>query len=84
VEGIETEEIFRWEGERIDLIWKLSLSQAVVPLFEYQNADGEYYYSTDSGLLNMKQSVKPICQVWRNPSSTLTLDFKAKPVPFVK
>ena len=81
---VGTEETFHWEGERIDFLWKQSVSQAVVPLYEYQNEDGEYYYSTDSGLPQMKLSKKPICHVWRNPSTTLTLDFEAKPVPFVK
>ena len=84
--GVEvgTEETFHWEGERIDFLWKQSMSQAVVPLYEYQNEYGEYYYSTDSGLLQMKRSEKPICHVWRNPSTTLTLDFEAKPLPFIK
>ena len=81
---VGTEEILHWEGERIDFLWKHPVSQAVVPLYEYQNEDGEYYYSTDSELPKMKRSQNPICHVWRNPSKTLILDFEAKPVPFVK
>ena len=84
VSKIGTEEITPIKGERIDLLWKLSVSKAVVPLYEYQNEAGEYYYSTDSGLQKMKRSGKPICHVWRNPSTTLTLDYEAKPVPFAK
>ncbi len=81
---VGTEETFHWEGERIDFLWRQSMSSAVVPLYEYQNEDGEYYYSTDPELLNMKRSEKPICNVWRNPSTTLTLDFEAKPVQLKK
>ena len=77
---VGTEEIFNWVGERIDFLWKLSVSQAVVPLYEYQNEDGEYYYSTDPKLPEMNRSESPICKVWRNPSTTLTFDFEAKPV----
>jgi len=84
VVNVETGETGHWEGERIDFLWKLSVSKAVVPLIEYQNKDGQYYYSTDSGLHKMKRSEKPICHVWRNPSTTLTLDFEAKPVPVIK
>jgi len=81
---IGSEEITPIKGERIDLLWKLSMKKAVVPLYEYQNEDGEYYYSTNSGLQKMKRSEKPICHVWRNPSTTLTLDCEAKPVSFIK
>lgn len=80
----EKKETMHWEGERIDSLWKLSQSRAVAPEYEYQNKKGDYYYSTDSGLPNMKRTPKPICQVWRNPSTTMTLDFKAKPVPLLK
>ncbi len=71
-------------GKRTDLIWKLNASPAVILLYEYQNEDGKYYYSTDSGLPKMKRSEKPVCRVWKNPSTTLTLDYKAKPVQLEK
>ena len=81
---VGTEETLHWEGERIDFFWKQSVSPAVVPLYEYRNEDGEFHYSTDSGLTIMKRSEKPICNVWRNHSTTLTLDFEAKPVQLKK
>jgi hypothetical protein len=77
---VRTKDTLHWEGERIDFLWKLSVSQAVVPLYEYQNEDGEYYYSTDPNLPEMNRSESHICKVWRNPSTTLTFDFEAKPV----
>lgn len=79
-----TKESFDWEGERIDLIWKLAASAAVVPMYEYQKENGDYYYSTDPGLQEMKRSEKPICRVWRNPSTILTLDYEAKPVQRIR
>lgn len=84
IASIDKKETMPWEGERMDALWKLSLSPAVVPLYEFQNSTGEYYYSTDSELPNMKRALKPICKVWRNPSTTMTLDFKAKPIPVLK
>ena len=81
---VGTADNFPLKGERIDFLWKQFMSQAVVPLYEYQNEDGEYYYSTDPGVLRMKRSEKPICHVWENPSTTLTLDFEAKPVLYEK
>jgi len=82
--AVGTGETFNWKGERIDLLWKLSVTKAVVPMYEYQKEDGECYYSTSSGLQRMKRSEKPICNVWRNPSTTLTLDYEAKPVPGIR
>jgi len=81
---VGTEETLHWEGERIDFFWKQSVSPAVVPLYEYRNEDGEFHYSTDSGLTIMKRSEKPICHIWRNPTTTLALDFEAKPLPVIK
>jgi hypothetical protein len=81
---IGTTEVFRWEGVWTDPLWKLSASSSVVPLYEYKNGTGEYYYSTESRLSNMKRSRKPICHVWKNPSTTIFLDYKANPVPTEK
>jgi len=81
---IGTKEVFRWEGVWTDPLWKLSASSSVVPLYEYKNGTGGYYYSTESQLSNMKRSRKPICHVWKNPSTTISLDYKANPVPIEK
>ncbi|MCK4639435.1 MAG: hypothetical protein KAT33_08445 [Bacteroidales bacterium] len=71
-------------GSRTDFIWKLISSPAVVPLFEYQCQDSSYYYSIDPNLQGMSRSNTPLCNVWKNPSTTLALDFEAKPLPVIK
>jgi len=62
----------------LDGIRELCLSPMVVPLYEFQHKDGTYFYSVDSEKEGMKRSEKPVCRVWKNPSSVLTLDWKAK------
>ena len=80
-EGVENNISGTMTGKRTDLFWKLYTSPTVIPVYEYQNDDGEFHYSTDSGLTIMKRSGKPVCHIWRNPTTTLALDFEAKPLP---
>jgi hypothetical protein len=49
---------------------------AVVPLYEYKGAGGQYSYSTDPAATTngATRSPEPLCRVWRNPSSVLALD----------
>lgn len=61
-------------------LWKQNSSPMVVPLYEFLDEDGTYFYSVYSEKEGMKRSKKPVCRVWKNPSSVLTLDFEAKPV----
>jgi hypothetical protein len=56
-------------------------STMLVPLYEFKDKDGFYFYSTENELEGLKRSEKPVCLVWKNPSSLLNLDFEAKPVP---
>jgi hypothetical protein len=56
-------------------------SPMVVPLYEFKDKNGFYIYSIKSELEGFKRSEKPVCLVWKNPSSLLNLDFEAKPVP---
>jgi hypothetical protein len=51
-------------------------------LYEYQRADGQRIYSTDAELNDkgLKRGANPLCQVWKNPSPVMILDWKAKPV----
>ncbi len=84
IEKIGVEEISTIKGECVNLDKKFSVSPVVVPLYEYKDETGKYYYSTSSELPKMKRSENPICYVWENPSSTVALDFEAKPVPIVK
>ncbi len=83
-EGVENNISGIVTGKRMDLFWKLYTSPTVIPVYEYQNDNGEFHYSTDSGLTLMKRSEKPICHIWRNPTTMLALDFEAKPLLYNK
>ncbi len=65
-------------------IHKQVSSPVIVPLYEYKNQEGYYSYSVESNVEGLLRSEKPVCGVWKNPSSLLTLDFDAKPVPIIK
>jgi hypothetical protein len=55
-----------------------ALNSISVPLYEYKLSDGSgYMYSTDSGLKG-ERSAEPICKVWKNPLSSLTIDPDAR------
>lgn len=69
---------------RSDELWKLHLSPMVVPLYEFKQKDETYFYSVDSEKEGMKRSEKPLCLVWKNPSSVLALDYNVKPVQMVR
>ena len=76
-----------WSGQRVTLPPDRAVSSAVVPLYEYRDKNtGLRFYSVDPGLdpNTSKRSEDPICRVWKNPSSLVLLDYKAKPVPYVK
>jgi hypothetical protein len=68
-------------GERVSREEKSQLTPVMVPLYEYQNRSGAYYYSTRPDLPDLKRAEDPVCIVWRNPSTTLVLDHEAKPPP---
>lgn len=60
------------------------VSPAIVPLYEYRDArSGARWYSVKPGdpTPNVTRSALPMCRVWRNPSTTLALDYHAKPSP---
>ncbi|MCB0852497.1 MAG: hypothetical protein KDD63_09755, partial [Bacteroidetes bacterium] len=77
---IKTNLNLEWKAKQISPISTLSQSPAVIPLYEYQNRKGDYYYSVNAELPDMKRAEKPICLVWKNPTTLLHLDFEAKPV----
>jgi hypothetical protein len=66
-------------GERISREEKSQVTPVMVPLYEYWNESGRYYYSTQTELADMDRSADPVCYVWKNPSTTLVLDYEAKP-----
>jgi hypothetical protein len=62
-------------------------SPSVVFLYEYRNAqDNRRIYSTNPELADktLQRSAAPLCRVWRNPMSVLSLDPSASPVPLAK
>jgi len=71
-------------GKQTAPIYKEFRSKVVVPLFEYKNQEGYYSYSVESELEGLQRSEKPVCRVWKNPSTLLTLDFDAKYVPIIE
>jgi hypothetical protein len=60
-------------------------SASVVLLYEYIDAQsGGRFYSVDAKLdsAGFTRTEKPICRVWKNPSSMVLLDYKATQVPY--
>ena len=55
---------------------------ATVALYEHQHADGQRTYSIEPALKdrNFKRGTEPLCHVWKNPSSVMVLDWKARPM----
>ena len=67
-------------GRRIEVGQEYLSSPMLVPLYEYKDENGFYTYSVALAKEGMVRSEKPVCLVWKNPSSVLSLDYKAKPV----
>ncbi len=59
-----------------------TISPAAVPLYAYRDPrTNAWVYSTNAALPQFeRQSAKPLCRVWRNPSSVLALDSDAQAV----
>jgi hypothetical protein len=71
-----------WSGAWLDMTPVEYRSEAVTELYEYKSPAGALIYSTDpapGGAL--VRSPKPLCRVWKNPTSVLALD-PAKPVRY--
>jgi hypothetical protein len=72
-----------WTGQRVMSAADKLVSTSVVFLYGYQDQKtGDWSYSVNPILddHNLKRLPKPICRVWKNPSSLLLLDYKARPV----
>jgi hypothetical protein len=55
-------------------------SPGVTALYEYRDStSGAEWYSTDISSNRGTRSAIPLCFVWKNPSSVLTLDFGSRP-----
>ena len=54
-------------------------SSAIVPLYDYSGGK-KHLYSTDANadFAGLTRAPEPVCRVWRNPSSALTLDAGAQ------
>ncbi len=75
-----------WTGQRVKLPHERLVSSAIVPLYEYlDKTTGLRFYSVGPGFGSdsVKRSEKPLCRVWKNPSSLLLLDYQARPDHFV-
>ncbi len=55
-------------------------SPMVVPLYEFRDRLGECHYTTEIERSGWERSEKPVCQVWKNPTSVLMLDAGVKQV----
>jgi hypothetical protein len=56
------------------------MSPMIVPLYEFKDSRGHYFYSTEDRLAGFIRSENPACRVWKNPASGLLLDPGVKPV----
>jgi hypothetical protein len=56
-------------------------SPMVVPLYEFKDHNGIYFYSIKSEQDGLSRTKEPVCRVWKNPSSVLALDYRARSVP---
>jgi hypothetical protein len=71
-----------WSARRTR-VSEMDTSPAIVPLYEFRRAtDGQSIYSTKSDLsdTSFHRGAEPLCRVWPNPGTALTLDFDAQPV----
>jgi hypothetical protein len=76
-----------WSGTRLDPAPPEDKSSAVVFLYEYRNKqNNRRIYSTNPELPDqaLQRAGAPLCRVWRNPMSVLSLDPGASPVPLAK
>lgn len=58
------------------------LKSISIPLYEYKikkEKETFYIYSTDPNLTAGERSPEPVCNVWKNPLSSLAIDWQAKP-----
>src|SRR5258708_6860240 len=70
-----------WSATPLDRVSPERHSPALVALNEYHRlSGGGFVYSTSTNApAGCAPEPRPLCRVWRNPSSTLLLDWKAKP-----
>jgi hypothetical protein len=71
-------------GKQVNTARQLMNSPMLVPLYEFEDPLGAYSYSVKSEQEGYKRAERPVCLVWKNPSSLLTLDFEARHLPISK
>jgi hypothetical protein len=71
-------------GKQAHTAQQLMNSPMLVPLYEFVDALGAFSYSIKSEQEGLKRTERPVCLVWKNPSSLLTFDFEARPIPISK
>jgi hypothetical protein len=75
---------YNGDGSKLALELKPAGNLLEVPLFEFRDRSGNYYYSTKQALEGMIRTENAICNVWENRSSILSFDFDAIPVSVIK
>jgi hypothetical protein len=73
-----------FSAERVETPDFQAPSEAETPLYAYRhNSTGAMQYSTDPEMQRegYKRLEQPVCRVWKNPTSVLPLDWKAKHIP---
>jgi hypothetical protein len=56
------------------------VSPMIVPIYEFKDSRGRYFYSTEERLEGYSRLEQPVCRVWKNPALGLLLDRGVKPV----
>ncbi|MEI6141029.1 MAG: hypothetical protein WCP85_17305 [Mariniphaga sp.] len=77
----------KWNGTRPVVKQETTSNPLVTYLYEYKdNTKKSIFYSVDPELSDKSliRTQQPICRVWKNPSSVISLDYMAKPVRIEK
>ncbi len=69
----------KWEGTLTSKKWWGLFSDSLVDLYEFSNGELFYYSSDQNPKKDYKISSKPLCKVWKNPSSQIITAFNINP-----
>lgn len=69
----------KWEGTLTSKKWWGLFSDSLVDLYEFSNGNEVYYSSGLKPKKGFKKASKPLCKVWKNPSSQIITGFDIIP-----
>ena len=69
----------KWEGTLTSKKWWGLFSDSLVDLYEFSNGNEVYYSSGLKPKKGFKKASKPLCKVWKNPSSQIITGFDITP-----